>query len=63
MHIYLTLERKYMYSRSLVVHETDDKLFTIPEATAGEESQSSRHRFGACLMLTMPGSSLNHQSS
>ena len=27
------------------------------------ESQSSRRRFGACFMLTMPGSSRNHPSS
>ena len=27
------------------------------------ESQSSRHRFGACFTLTMPGSSRDHSSS
>ena len=27
------------------------------------ESQSWRRRFGACFMLTMPGSSRNHRSS
>ena len=27
------------------------------------ESPSSRHRFGVCFMLTMPGSSRNHPSS
>ena len=27
------------------------------------ESQSSRRRYGACFMLTMPGSSRNHPSS
>ena len=43
--------------------------FGTPEEEKGggggqlPESQSSRRRFGACFMLTMPGSSRNHPSS